>query len=55
MQHYVILKINVYLITFVQIKNNMNYDRIRRRGLNKVSAEMMLMCFGVNIRRYFFL
>lgn len=38
--------------TFGQIKNNMNYDRIRRRGLNKVSAEIMLMCLGVNIRRY---
>lgn len=39
--------------TFGQIKNNMNYDRIRRRGLGKVSAEIMLMCLGVNIRRYF--
>ena len=38
--------------TFGQIKNNMNYDRIRRRGLTKVSAEIMLMCLGVNIRRY---
>ena len=39
--------------TFGQIKNNMNYDRIRRRGLEKVSCEIMLMCLGVNIRRYF--
>ena len=39
--------------TFGQIKKNMNYDRIRRRGLKKVSAEIMLMCLGVNIRRYF--
>ena len=39
--------------TFGQIKNNMNYDRIRRRGLTNVSAEIMLMCLGVNIRRYF--
>ena len=39
--------------TFGQIKNNMNYDRIRRRGLKKVSAEIMLMCLGTNIRRYF--
>ena len=39
--------------TFGQIKNNMNYDRIRRRGLEKVSTEIMLMCLGVNIRRYF--
>lgn len=38
--------------TFGQIKNNMNYDRIRRRGLNKASSEIMLMCLGVNIRRY---
>ena len=30
----------------------MNYDRIRRRGLEKVSAEIMLMCLRVNIRRY---
>ncbi len=39
--------------TFGQIKNNMNYDRIRRRGLEKVSVEIMLMCLGVNTRRYF--
>lgn len=39
--------------TFGQIKHNMNYDRIRRRGLDKVSCEIMLMCLGVNIRRYF--
>ena len=39
--------------TFGQIKNNMNYERIRRRGLEKVSCEIMLMCLGVNIRRYF--
>lgn len=38
--------------TFGQIKNNMNYERIRRRGMKKVSAEIMLMCLGVNIRRY---
>lgn len=31
----------------------MNYDRIRRRGLQKVSGEIMLMCLGANIRRYF--
>ena len=39
--------------TFGQIKNNMNYERIRRRGLENVSCEIMLMCLGVNIRRYF--
>ncbi len=38
---------------FGQIKSNMNYDRIRRRGLEKVSCEIMLMCLGVNIRKYF--
>ena len=38
---------------FGQIKNNMNYDRIRRRGLEKVSCEIMLMCLGSNIRKYF--
>ena len=39
--------------TFGQIKQNMNYERIRRRGINKVSCEIMLTCLGVNIRRYF--
>lgn len=39
--------------TFGQIKQNMNYERIRRRGLNKVSCEIMLMCLSVNIRRFF--
>ena len=38
--------------TFGQLKQNMNYERIRRRGLDKVSCEIMLMCLGVNIRRY---
>lgn len=31
----------------------MNYDRIRRRGLKKVSCEIMLMCLGRNIRKFF--
>jgi len=39
--------------TFGQIKNNMNYERIRRRGLDKVSCEIMLMCLGRNIRKFF--
>ena len=39
--------------SFGQIKYNMDYDRIRRRGLPKVSGEVMLMCLGINIRRYF--
>ena len=38
--------------TFGQIKSNMDYDRIRRRGLEKASVEVMLMSLGVNIRRY---
>ncbi len=38
--------------TFGQIKKNMNYNRIRRRGLENVSCEIMLECLGVNIRRY---
>ena len=41
--------------TFGQIKQNMNYDRIRRRRLEKVSCEVMLMCLGRNIRKYFVL
>ena len=41
--------------TFGQIKQNMNYDRIRRRGLKKVSGEIMLMCLGRNIRKFFLL
>ena len=39
--------------TFGQIKNNMSYVRIRRRGKEKVSCEIMLMCLGRNIRKFF--
>ena len=39
--------------TYGQIKQNMNYERIRRRGKSSVLCEIMLMCLGVNIRRYF--
>ena len=39
--------------SFGQIKNNMSYIRIRRRGLENVAAEIMLMCLGANIRRCF--
>lgn len=39
--------------TFGQLKQNMNYERIRRRGLEKVSCAIMLMCIGRNIRRFF--
>ena len=39
--------------TFGQIKQNMQYDRIRRRGIEKVKCELMLMCLGVNFRKLF--
>lgn len=39
--------------TFGQLKQNMNYERIRRRGLEKASGEIMLMCIGRNIRKFF--
>ena len=31
----------------------MQYDRIRRRGIEKVECELMLMCLGVNLRKLF--
>ena len=37
--------------TFGQLKQNMNYDRIRRRGIDKVSCEIMLTFLGANVRR----
>ena len=39
--------------TFGQIKQNMQYIRIRRRGIEKVKCEIMLMCLGKNIRKFF--
>ncbi len=39
--------------TFGQLKQNMQYVRIRRRGMEKVSCEIMLMCLGRNIRKLF--
>lgn len=39
--------------TFGQLKQNMQYVRIRRRGMDKVSCEIMLMCLGRNIRKFF--
>lgn len=39
--------------TFGQIKNNMHYVRIRIRGKEKVSCEIMLICLGRNIRKFF--
>jgi hypothetical protein len=41
--------------TFGQIKQNMQYVRIRRRGMERVSCEIMLMCLGRNIRKFFIL
>lgn len=39
--------------TFGQLKQNMQYVRIRRRGMEKVSCEIMLMCLGRNVRKFF--
>ena len=39
--------------SYGQLKQNMQYVRIRRRGLEKVSCEIMLMCLGRNIRKFF--
>ena len=38
--------------TFGQVKYNMDYDRVRRRGIKKVGCEIMLECLGANVRRY---
>ena len=38
---------------FGVIKQDMDYDRVRRRGLDNVSAECMLVCLGYNIRKLF--
>ena len=39
--------------TFGQLKQNMQYVRIRRRGMEKVKCEVMLICLGRNIRKFF--
>ena len=39
--------------TFGQIKQNMGYDRIRRRQIKRVEVEIMLTCLGRNIRKLF--
>ena len=33
--------------------SSMDYERVRRRGLENVSAECMLVCLGYNIRKMF--
>ena len=38
---------------FGVIKQDMDYDRVRRRRLDNVSAECMLVCLGYNIRKLF--
>lgn len=35
------------------IKQDMNYERVRRRGIKKVFAEVMLVCLGYVIRKIF--
>ena len=40
---------------FGVIKQDMDYDRVRRRGLEAVSLEFMLVCLGYNIRKLFLL
>ena len=39
--------------TFGIIKQNMEYDRIRRRGLDKVTTEISLVCLGLVVRKLF--
>lgn len=38
---------------FGQIKQNMQYIRIRRRGMDKVKCEIMLVSLGRNVRKFF--
>ena len=40
---------------FGVIKQDMDYERARRRGLESVSLEFMLTCLGYNIRKLFLL
>lgn len=39
--------------SFGELKQNIGYVRIRRRGLEKVSCEIMLMSLAINIRKLF--
>lgn len=39
--------------SFGQLKQNLSYVRTRRRGLSRVSAEIMMMALSVNIRKLF--
>ena len=38
---------------FGEMKQNMSYVRLRRRGMDKVTCEIMLMCLAINIRKLF--
>ena len=38
---------------FGVIKQDMDYERVRRKGLENVSYECMLVCLGYNIRKLF--
>ncbi len=37
---------------FGNMKQNLSYNRFRRRGKNKVTMEIILMSIGINIRKY---
>lgn len=39
--------------SFGELKQNIGYVRIRRRGLESVSCEIMLMALAINIRKLF--
>ena len=37
---------------FGDIKNNMEYRRIQRRGIKNVENEIYLICIGFNLRKF---
>ena len=39
--------------SFGELKQNIGYVRVRRRGLESVSCEIMLMTLAINIRKLF--
>ena len=40
---------------FGVIKQDMDYERVRRRGLDKVYAEIMMVCLGYVVKKLFIL
>ena len=40
---------------FGVIKQDMDYERVRRRGIENVSAEVMLVSLGYNVKKLFLL